>query len=348
MADCQKHYHCVPVEDYRPLAAATMALFAVFVAVLTGIFSVPPGGGIVAGIVWIAAVFDLCRYLHGGKLICHDLQVCVIGRVGELIPVGADKSFPDTMDDDFTFNIILSPHSSDETASEMVATDPYQGKYIERQPGPDSLGLGWEGESIAFSGLAPHETEVLHCEVKGCRVHDVCTVLKVMSFPTAAVAVVCSLPIIGWAACLIALAIVVAITLIVGGIVWAATHNGDLYDVLDPTSGFPGEANPVTGLGGDIVLVRGDWVYDAGHGGWNEIHPVRYVQRLDNVPAQFHGATRADAALVDLFNSEVLDPWCFEVSRTEDPSVVDGQGRPENSWQIHPSIDGCREPVIVE
>jgi hypothetical protein len=348
MADCQKHYHCVPVAQYEPLAAATTALFALIAAVITGIFNVPPGGGIIAGVAFIAAVFDLCRYLHGGKLICHDLSVCAIGRVAKLIPVGSDKQFPDTMDDDFTFDIVLSPHSSEETVSQIAATDPYQGKYIERQPGPDSLGLGYEGQSVTFSGLAPNETEVLHCEVKGCRVHDICTVLKVMSFPTAAVAVVCSLPIVGWVACLIALAIVVAITLIVGGIVWAATHNGDLHDVLDPNSGFPGEANPVTGLGGDIVLVRGDWVYDAGHAGWNEIHPVRYVQRLDNVPSEFHGATPADAALVDRFNREVLDPWCFEVGRPDDPVVIEAQSSPENSWHIHPSIDGCREPAIVE
>lgn len=194
MADCQKHYHCVPVDQYKPLAAASMALFALIAGVISGIFSLPPGGGIIAGIVWIAAVFDLCRYLHGGKLICHELEVCVIGRVAELIPVGADKSFPDTMDDDFTFNIVLSPHSSEETASQMIATDPYQGRYIERQPDPDSLGLGFEGVSTTFTGPPVFETEVLHCEVKGCRVHDVCTVLKVMSFPTAAAAVICSLP----------------------------------------------------------------------------------------------------------------------------------------------------------
>jgi hypothetical protein len=96
------------------------------------------------------------------------------------------------------------------------------------------------------------------------------------------------------------------------------------------------------------VLVRGDWVFDAGHAGWNEIHPVRYVQRLDNVADEFRGAAPADAALVERFKLEVLDPWCFEVSRAEDPAVIDEQGRPENSWQIHPSIDGCREPVIVE
>jgi hypothetical protein len=157
---------------------------------------------------------------------------------------------------------------------------------------------------------------------------------------------VCSLPIVGWAVCLIALGVVALITLIVGGIVWAATHNGDLNDVLDPDSGFPGEANPVPGLGGDIVLVRGDWVYDAGHAGWNEVHPVRHVQRLDNVPPEFHGAGPATPDLVDRFKREVLDPWCFEVGRREDPIVIEAQAQPENSWHIHPSIDGCIQAVI--
>lgn len=346
MADCQKHYHCVPASEYKPVAAASAALFALIAGIISGIFSVPPGGGIIAGVAWIAAVFDLCRYLHGGKLICLELNVCVIGRVAELIPVGTDKTFPDTMDDDFTFSIVLSPHASQETRSDVFA-DPYQSKFIERQSEPDSLGLGYEGVSVAFANLE-NDTEVLHCEVKGCRVHDVCAVLKVMSFPTAVAAAICSLPVIGWVACLIVLAIVILVTLIAVGIAWAATHNGDLNDVLDPNSGFPGEANPETGLGGDIVLVRGDWVYDAGHGGWNEIHPVRFVQRLDNVPAEFHGATPATPELVERFKREVIDPWCSEVGRADDVRVIEAQGKPENSWHIHPSIDGCREPVIIE
>lgn len=346
MADCQKHYHCVQASDYRPVEAATLAMVAVIFGVVSGIVGNPLGGAI-SGALWIAAVFDLCRYLEGGKLICHELKVCVIGRLVQLIPVGADKSGLDELDDDFTFNIVLSPHASIESVSDVAATDPHQGKYIQRQPGPDSLGLGYEGESVKFTNLDPHQTEVLHCEIKGCRVHDVCIVLKVMAFPTAAAAVICSIPVVGWVACLIALAVVAALTLIIGGIVWAATHNGELNDVLDPDSGTLTPADPDTGLGGDIILVRGDWVYDAGHGGWNEIHPVRYVQKLD-IPAEFHGAAPADADLVERFKREVLDPWCFEVGRTEDPLIIEEQQKPENSWHIHPAIDGCEpepEPI---
>ena len=343
MADCQRHYHCVHPTDYRPLGAATLAISSLIFGVISGIGGNPLGGAI-SGALWIAAVFDLCRYLSGGKLICHDLKVCVIGRIVQLIPVGQDKSGLEQMDDDFTFNIVMSPHASTESVSDIAATDPYQGKYIQPQPGPMSLGLGYEGESVKFTNLTD-DTEVLHCEVKGCRVHDVCVVLKLLAFPTAAAAVICSIPVIGWVACLIALAAVALLTLIVGGIVWAATHNGDLNDVLDPNSGFPEAADPDTGLGGDVVLVRGDWVYDAGHAGWNEIHPVRYVQKLE-IPTEFHGDNPADTVLVERFKREILDPWCFEVAKTDDPQVRAEQDKPENSWHIHPWIDGCHVDVI--
>lgn len=345
MANCQKHFFCVSAGDYKPIAAATLAILSVIIGVLSGIGGNPIGGAI-SGALWIAAVFDLCHYLHGGKLICLDKTVCVIGRLAQLIPVGQDKSGLENLDDDFTFNIIMSPHASTETVSDIVATDPVQAKYIQEQPGPKGIGLGYEGESVKFTDL-PADTEVLHCEIKGCRVHDVCIVLKIMAFPTAAAAVICSIPILGWIACLIAMAVVALITLIVGGIVWAATHNGELSDVLDPNSGTLTPADPDTGLGGDIILVRGDWVYDAGHGGWNEIHPVRYVQKLD-VPEIYHGAAHADAALVSRFKKEVLDPWCFETGKSEDPLVIEAQKQPENSWHIHPSIDGCEEPPIIK
>lgn len=347
MADCQKHFFCVPANDYKPVKAATLALASLIFMVASGAVGFTPGG-IVGGALWIAAVFDLCHYLHGGKLICLEKNVCAIGRVAKVHPVGSDKSGLEKMDDDFTFDLIISPHAALETKSDIIATDPNQGKFIEDQPGPVGIGLGYDGVSVTFPGIDDEgykETEVLHCEVKGCRVHDVCIVLKVMSFPTAAAAVWCSIPFIGWISCLVALLIVAVITLIVGGIVWAATHNGALSDVMDPNAGDLVPADD-KGQGGDIVLVRGDWVYDAGHAGWNEIHPVRYAQKL-TIPGKFHGVTKASAALVADFKREVLDPWCYESGKTEDPLVIENQKRSENRWHIHPSIDGCKEQPVI-
>lgn len=124
---------------------------------------------------------------------------------------------------------------------------------------------------------------------------------------------------------------------------------GDINDVYDPAAGDLTAADPTTGEGGDVVLVTGDWVYDAGRDGWNEIHPVRHVQKLtQEVDARFRGMGKADPALVEEFKKEVLDVWCFHMKQSTDPLVVEEQRDPKNQWHIHPSIDGCKEEEEVE
>ena len=48
----------------------------------------------------------------------------------------------------------------------------------------------------------------------------------------------------------------------------------------EPGSGTPLDVgvNPGSLDGGAVVVVTGDWVYDSGHAGWNEIHPVKSCQ----------------------------------------------------------------------
>lgn len=349
--DCAKYYRCTDPGDYKPLGAigiglmvGGLALIDVLARLTAGV--VIPGLGLVTGVLLIVGVFDVCRFLSGGKLVCIERDVCVIGRIMEFIPVGEGKSGFEKMDDDFTFNVILAPHSPAEEKEEVIESDPYQGKFIDEQPASRDLGLGYAGESIVFEDIGTH-TEVLHCEVKGCRVHDVCIVLKIMSFVGAAAATVCSIPIVGTALCVALLAMWLAVTLLAVAGTWAATHNGDIYDVYDPASGTLEEADQRTGEGGDVIIVKGDWAFDAGHDGWNEIHPVRYVQRLV-VPDRFRDPDKADPAEVDAFKAEFLDPCCFFVKQADDDSVRDAQDQPENDWHIHPAVDGCREEVEVE
>ncbi len=353
MANCEQHFHCVTKDNFTGLTsviamgilAGALTIVAIVLAVVAG--GVIPGLGVVAGVAFVAAIFELCDYLHGGKLICLGDNSCTIGRIVELIPVGADKSGFEKMDDDFTFNILLSPHSPIETKNEQIASDPYQGKFITEQSASRDLGQPYVGESVTFTDIYNSlgvKTEVFHCEVKGCRVHDVCAVLKVMSFGAPIVAFICSIPVVGWVACLIAAAIWLAITAAAVAIAWNATHNGDINDVYDPAAGDLTAADPDTGEGGDVVLVRGDWAYDEGHDGWNEMHPVRSVQKLtDVIDPRFRAMGKADVALVDAFKKEVLDPWCFYAGQPDDPNVKDEQDEPENDWDIHPEIDGCKD-----
>ena len=351
--DCGQYYKCVAKENYTGLTSTialgimsgALVLTDIVVAIVTG--AAVPGLGVVAGVLLVAGIFDLCAYLHGGKLVCLGDGSCVIGRIMQFIPVGQDKSGFEKMDDDFTFNILCAPHSPVELLSEMSASDRVQIPLVEPQPGPASLGLGFAGVSVKFSDI-DHDTEVLHCEVKGCRVHDVCAVLKVLSFGAPIVGAICSIPLIGWVVCLIAAAIWLAVTAAAVAIAWNDTHNGDINDVYDPAAGVLTAADPRTGEGGDVVLVRGDWAYDAGHDGWNEVHPVRSVQKLTGVvDARYRSMGKADPALVDQFKREVLDVWCFHARQPDDPQVVGAQRQPANQWWIHPVIDGCEdEPVI--
>jgi len=353
MANCGKHFKCVSASNFRPLGAIALGLWAaglIITDLLAGILGGAPipGLGVVGWALFIAAVFDLCRFLHGGKLVCLGDNSCAIGRIMNFVPVGADKSGLEKMDDDFCINILLSPHSPVETRNEIISSDPNQGKFIDEQDASKNLGLPYEGEDVEFSGIVIDGTptkkkvEVLHTEIKGCRVHDVCNVLKAMSIIGLAVPIICSIPIIGWIACLIALAIWAAITLAAVGIAWAATHNGHINDVYDPSAGELKAADPVTGEGGDVILVRGDWVFDAGHAGWNEIQPVRHVQKLTNdIDPVYRDMAKASAELVEKFKKEVLDVWCFYVGQGADPDTKIEQDKPKNRWHIHPLIDGC-------
>lgn len=44
MADCQKHFFCVPASDYKPVKAATLALASLIFMVASGAVGFTPGG----------------------------------------------------------------------------------------------------------------------------------------------------------------------------------------------------------------------------------------------------------------------------------------------------------------
>lgn len=55
-----------------------------------------------------------CDFLLGGKLVCLGAQRCAIGTVVHIEPVGYQKPFPDDIDNDFSVNLLLFPHTLDE------------------------------------------------------------------------------------------------------------------------------------------------------------------------------------------------------------------------------------------
>jgi len=59
---------------------------------------------------------EFCDFLLGGKLICLGGTECAVGHVVGIEPVGFGKPFPDDIDNDFSFNLLLAPHTVEDFA----------------------------------------------------------------------------------------------------------------------------------------------------------------------------------------------------------------------------------------
>ena len=209
----------------------------------------------------------------------------------------------------------------------------------------DPLGQGpivalfYEAVKAAY-GFVRIDAPALHCEFEGSRIRDVYNVLDFAH-------VHCDTSGF-WGSLCDLLNIVISLflaipKLIAAAAAWALADDGKLSDAYD---GKGGEI-----VFGDPIVLRGRWVYDGGHDGYNEIHAVRTVQKT------FDPGPQDDTGFKDFH-----DRWCRELGKVPPggapsagtaatpPSVAltppqqatrDAQGRPENRWTYHPTIDGC-------
>lgn len=171
---------------------------------------------------------------------------------------------------------------------------------------------------------------ILHCEFEGSRPRDMLDALEGFPFGSSA----CKS---NWVFKLIcrALAVVFApIALAAVLLAWLRNTEGSTDGAVE--GGGTLEAR-------QQIIVRGPWVHDSGHQGWNEIHGVRIVQRIYNVPN-----TEAEFATF-------VHNWCERMGETPmndgtgrpqpTPAATDtavAQSRPDNQWTHHPFVDGCK------
>jgi hypothetical protein len=125
---------------------------------------------------------------------------------------------------------------------------------------------------------------------------------------------------------------------------------------------------------GDVVIVTGRWVWDAGHSGHTELHPVKTIQKLMTPPHVLPPEVRPAGPDYDPRNplparvtdeiARTHDEWCRLASEPPPPfdprqpgglsdpqlaslapaqhDLYNRQRQPENSWSVHPLIDGCQ------
>jgi hypothetical protein len=309
------------------------------------------GAGFAPGVAVVAltAIITYCRWWLYDRLVCLDggKDVCAVGLVIGVEPA-SEKSGLDAFDTDYSVNLMLAGCTIGDDQKTGEAS--FQGDLIKNQltgvkfpvnetPGftghavydADSAATikGIMGKSDDFSDseqklvdqlvkqlhLSPR-TAVLHVEFEGGGVYDLMLAALAALAIAGVAAALCAAGILGALACLI-LSIVAAIVTAAGALA-ALNDQGNPNDV----NANLGELHPMK----DWLVVKGSWVYDSAHEGWNEIHPIKFCQKIPADTADEDGRRK----------------WCAAIDTASDPLTVSAQGEPANTWQVHPSVDGCR------
>lgn len=304
---------------------------------------------------------ETCEYMLHGKLVCLGGDRCAIGHVTGFETV-ADKSFPDSIDNDFSINLLLAPwdlefftYHTKEESYKLVSDDP-DGILIKEQPNMplprEAVGNShYGGTFVTFpdktyitynpflgSRGTPYDVPVLHCEIEGQRAALVCATLDALSHPFPGMRSFCKK---NWFFKLLCKIVQWALTPVIVPALIAAWIAGS-----DDNRDYQGGGSLDRG---DLVVITGRWAYDAGHVGQNELHPVKTIQKIPTETYDREGYQ----ALRDRWCARIeeappiLVPGEHPVAMTPDQQTVqDAQLRPESRWVFHPLLDGC-EPVDV-
>jgi len=320
----RQYTKCVSIGNYIGgqyaqviIAAAVVALPLIFAGVAAG-----PAVMLVA----LAAILAYCRWWLYDRLICLGGDQCAVGWLLKIDPP-EEKSGLDRFDTDYSLNLVLGPMREGVTQAQAVATAP-QGFLLDNQPAIKNAGLD-------FDGLTAHQwanspvTAVLHCEFEGAGVYDLMIACLIAVPLATAAAIVCAIPVFGWIACAI-LTLIAALVVAVGAIVGLldTANPSDLDENLGEL-----HTNDPTGRGADILFIKGTWIYDSAHEGWNELHPIKHCQKIGTWEKDWNGSPTPTGSPKE---------WCEAVDSAGSSLTVASQQQPENQWTIHPTIDGCR------
>lgn len=356
----RQYTECEDAKDYSDLSFTVIGLLniigflgtgtivAIIVAAITG----GPASLLIA-ISTFALTLAYLRWWLYGRLICLGGERCVIGMVRGLNH--ADPIFwGKAGDDDLSMNVMLAPGPSafrkDFGTPKVPGPPPpvsdyqnaLQGEMVSPQQSILDIGRGY----VTDEGHSPYVTG-LHTEFEGSGIYNLMIwVGIVLALLVAALAVMLLAgPAGGW---LVTLLILLAIFFGGVGILTGplagegAAGAGHQTDV---------DASLAELAVGDVVVVKGEWVYDSLHHGWNEIHPIRDCQIIGK------GMTIGGPWLTDIGDGLGLDTekkvkaaltrWCGLLDDGRAAEESGSRDNPANDWILHPLVDGCKEPSII-
>lgn len=364
---------CVKPSDWVPLAFGLSGL-ALFTTLAAGIAILVLGSVFLVGAliaVDLALVYACYWYLHG-RLIClgnrftctdqngnpvplPDNQECAIGVIGAsgghsgiFRPRISGLNPSKFGDDDSTMDILLAPGPT-------TYDNPNFNDYWEQVQGyliAPNADIGAIGLAYAQLDNDVNYVKYLHCEFEGSGIQDFLNwLLVILAFLVAILAVQALVPGIGTILAWL-LAIIAAVLTVLAGV--------NLFTgALNPSApGDPTDVSPSPGnlQAGDIVLVTGNWIYDSGHVGWNEIHAVHFCMKIAEIVTNSDGTWSWPSAILADSGMGLATPAQVTAARsqlccalrTAGGAVKGGSTTdPGNNWVIHPVIDGCKKPVVI-
>jgi hypothetical protein len=336
----KRYTTCVSASSYVDLSFTAVGFRNIFLMLLSGGFLAWLAVVIVGGpailyaiALFTSAVIYLDWWLHG-RLICLGLDECIVGIIAGLGPANPVEKGGDN---DFSMNLLLAPAPITYAEQKKEYWDALpQGRFVKEHP--DILAIG-----RAYVQDEGHKKYVvsIHSEFEGDGIEVLLKWAKVILALLLASLIVP--PVIK--AILILLAIFLTLV--------------NVLDVLTAPPGFPGagdprDIDPLLGLAkGDIVAVKGSWVYDSLHHGWNEIHPVTACEVVGRMPLPDLNVIAdprtpwpsefESAAKVQTF----IDEWCHAITAADDAEDGGSREDPTNGWVIHPLVDGCKPSPII-
>jgi hypothetical protein len=322
------------------LGYASVALM-VFTIGLAAYAVIAIAGGPVAITIAVAVlsvvIIVLEWYLHG-RLIClgNDPRNCAI--VGMVVRHGpSDPSVGEKYgDDDYTMNILLAPGPLTLNEDKTMYWQEPQGHLVAENPKILNI-----NKHYPQSGKDLNYVKYLHCEFEGDGIRERLDALY---------GIVATLLIAVWVPGFWIVSIILGLLLLFG--------KGLFGSKGQPGSGTPLDVgvNPGSLEGRAVVVVTGAWIYDSGHEGWNEIHPVKSCQVIGHLKPDegwdtfryLDKATNLEFALDAKENVERFrDFWCGMLKGAQDAEDGGNREDPANDWVIHPLVDGCKPPPVI-
>ncbi|MBL0053872.1 MAG: hypothetical protein IPP29_21460 [Bacteroidetes bacterium] len=317
----------------------------------------------------IALVIQIIIFLDwwlNGRLICLGGadDNCLIGAVKiKRKPAPKKKGG----DDDATMDVYLADGPITSKVGDLFRPkeeffNAPQGDFLKPQASVTAIGRGYAEDDGHYDRFA-----ALHCEFEGAGIRNILSWAKAtLAFLLLALIVPPPFSYI-----VLALAFLISLLAILNNLLdlgpFDTNDFGNHLDV-DPNMG---ELKP-----GHVVMLKGRWIYDSLHDGWNEIHAIHACQIIGKLGVvvnekssegltneQIWGKVQITDAILDASGTVISEPefialdganlkpaiklWCSAVKDAENAEEGGSRDDPKNDWQIHPLVDGCSEPVVI-